>query len=144
MFRFIDEKWLTIFVLTVFLTIQVSSVYSTDQLTATNSVNYSNEIFSINSSIQYTGPIYAIAISIFLPENVIYISSTTNSKPIIQPQKGDMGTIEFIWLKPPESPFHLNYLVKSASQSAIIHSRVTYRRLNEELHYNLPEIKLIP
>ena len=143
MFRIIDKKWVIIFVWTLLMSTHSSTVFSEYQLTANQSVSYANESVIVNNSVKYTGPIYAIAMSVFLPENVSFISSNTNERPIISPKKGDTGTLEFVWLKPPESPFHMNYIVKSARSSGVIHSRITYRRLNAALHYDLPDVHLV-
>jgi len=144
MLRIIDENWLTISILLILLSNQTVPVYAEYQLSATHSVSYANEFITVNNTIKYTGPIYAFAMSIRLPDNVIFISSNTNSQPAIQPQKGDMGKLEFIWIKPPESPCKLIYSVKSETRSGVIQSRVTYRRRNGALYYDLPNVHLMP
>ena len=143
MFIFYKEKWLTVIIVTIVMSIQTVPVHSEKQLFATHSVNYISNIISVNNSINYTGTIYAIAISIHLPSKVRFISSSTNTQPIIQPQKGDTGTLEFVWIKPPESPFQLMYSVESAATSGSIHSKIIYRRLNGSLNYDLPEVQLV-
>jgi hypothetical protein len=142
MLRYIGEKCLTICVLTILLIIQARPVLSEFKLSAAQSVTQTNETVTVNNSITYTGPIYAIAITIHLPEKVTFISSNTNTYPAIQPQKGDIGMLEFVWIKPPESPFKLSYSVKSSTVAGFIQSRITYRRLNEELHYDLPNVQM--
>jgi hypothetical protein len=141
---FFDKKWLTISVLAIILSIQTAPVFSENQLSATQSVTYANELISINNSINYSGPIYAFAISIHLPDDVIFILSKTNSIPVIQPQKGDTDTLEFIWITPPESPVNLMYSVKSTVSSGIIQSKVIYRRNNGTLYYDLPDVQIMP
>jgi len=117
-------------------------VFSEFTLSSAQSVAYTNGTVTVNNSIEYTGPLYAIAITIHLPENVMYISSKTTSQPVIQPQRGDIGLLEFVWITPPESPFDLSYSVKSVVSSGVIQAKVLYRRMNEELHYDLPNVQL--
>ena len=142
MFRFSNENWLIISVLTIWLSTQTSLVFSADNMTANQSISYSNNEITINNTIKYTGSIYAFAMSIFLPKNVFFMAFDTNSQPVIQPNVGDTGTVEFVWIKPPESPFHLKYSVKSSTTKGIIQSRVTYRKMKGEIHYNLPDVHI--
>ena len=142
MFRFSIENWLIISVLTLWLSTQTAVVFSADSLSANQSIFYSNNEITINNTIKYTGPIYAFAMSIFLPKNVFFMAFDTNSQPVIQPSVGDAGTVEFVWIKPPESPFQLKYTVKSTTTKGNIQSRVTYRRMKGEIHYNFPDVHL--
>jgi hypothetical protein len=142
MLRFIAEKGLIICVLTIFLPIQATPVLADFKLSAAQSVTHTKETVTVNYLIKYTGPIYAIAITIRLPDKVTLISSHTHTQPAIQPQKGDSGKLEFVWINPPKSPFNLNYSVISAGNNGFIQTRITYRRLNKELQYDLPDLKI--
>jgi len=105
------------------------AAYSKDRMSAIPTVTFSDtKHLTVNNVIKYTGQIYAIAMSIQLPDKALFVSSKTQTKPVLQPQNGDAGLLEFIWITPPKSPFNLIYTVNHEKATGDIQSKIIYRR----------------
>jgi len=102
-----------------------------------NSFDYSpGETLNVITSIEYSDSITALGFRATLPEGWSFLSVTGDYEPALKPQEGSNGTIEFVWINIPASPFTLTYTVSVPSNESgekEISSEVVYRRLGGEL-----------
>ena len=86
----------------------------------------------ITISIEYTSYVSALGVNATLPEGWSFVSVASEDVPMIKPQSGAAGTLEFAWITAPGSPITFIYTV-SVPEDEIgekqITSEVLYRRL---------------
>lgn len=120
--------------------------FADNTMTVSSVVTQSTDgMIDVINHIEYTGTISAIAIKVNLPDQVEFISVSSDSQPAIKPAKGDTGLLEFAWVMPPKSPFTFKYSVQAEEGiSGQIDSTIIYRKDAGQLIKQIEPIQINP
>jgi len=120
--------------------------FADDAMNVSPVVTQSNDgVIDVVNHIEYEGIISAIAIKVNLPDQVEFISVSSDSQPAIKPATGDTGLLEFAWVMPPSSPFTFKYSVQSENDvTGQIDSTIIYRKDAGQLVKQIKPIQINP
>jgi len=117
-------------------------LFAGDKISSTTTPVYGVDgSIEVTNVIEYSGNISAMAIRINLPDNVEFISASSDFPPAIAPRKGDTGLLEFAWVTTPQSPFTFTYSVATYDNATgNIDTEINYRRNAGALYHSLSPV----
>jgi hypothetical protein len=104
-----------------------TAAMAADTLNATQTVN--GDV--INVTITYTGELASLGYQAFLPEDVHLTATDAANGTNVTPKAGATGTLDFVWVMPPENPVTLSYTV--SGNAGAVSGQVLYRRTGGEV-----------
>ena len=117
----------------------ISSTGAWAQLSATHSAPSTYEPgtdITVNNTIEYTQTLTALGLTVKIPENWTFVGVGGPDAPLTKLKEGDMGSLEFYWVKIPTSPINFTYTIHVPdNQSGVkyIYGTVIYYKMGGKL-----------